>query len=286
MSGQKRKNPNHPLRRAVRRYAKNKAAVVCLFLFLLILLACLAAPLVTSQDPEAMHLDIVKAPPSREHLMGTDIVGRDLFARMLYGGRLTFGICFTAIGLSLFGLVLGVLAGYFGGRVDMLISRINDALASIPIFLLAVFIEMCLPSGQGNYKYAIALALMPPLVRLSRTLVMEIMDSEYIEAARALGVKNRRIAAGHVLRNISGPLIVQVFSNLSEAILTCTIMGYLGLGVRMPRVEWGTIVKEGLQSILGAPLQIVMPCLVVFLCVLSINVVGSGLRDALAREER
>ena len=286
MSGQKRENPNHPLRRAIRRYRKNKAAMVCLCLFLLILLACLAAPLVTSQDPEAMHLDNVKALPSWEHPMGTDIYGRDLFSRMLYGGRLTFGICFTAIGLSLFGLVLGVLAGYYGGRVDQLISRANDALASIPTFLLAVFIEMCLPSGQGNYKYAIALALMPPLVRLSRTLVMEILDSEYIEAARALGVKSLRIAAGHVLRNISGPLIVQVFSNLSDAILTCTIMGYLGLGVRMPRVEWGTIVKEGLQSILSAPLQIVLPCLVVFVCVLSINVVGNGLRDAVAKEER
>ena len=286
MSVHKRANPNHPLRRAIRRYRKNKAAMVCLCLFLLILLACLVAPLVTSQDPEAMHLDNVKALHSWGHPMGTDIYGRDLFSRMLYGGRLTFGICFTAIGLSLFGLVLGVLAGYYGGRVDQLISRANDALASIPTFLLAVFIEMCLPSGQGNYKYAIALALMPPLVRLSRTLVMEILDSEYIEAARALGVKNLRIAAGHVLRNISGPLIVQVFSNLSDAILTCTIMGYLGLGVRMPRVEWGTIVKEGLQSILGAPLQIVMPCLVVFICVLSINVIGNGLRDAVAREER
>ena len=286
MSGQKRKNPNHPLRRAARRYCKNKAAMVCLLLFLLILGACLAAPLVTSRDPEAMDLSIVKAPPSAEHPLGTDILGRDLFARMLYGGRLTFGICFTAIGLSLFGIVLGVLAGYFGGKADQIISRVNDALASIPIFLLAVFIEMCLPSGQGNYKYAIALALMPPLVRLSRTLVMEVLDSEYIEAARALGVKDFRIAAGHVLRNISGPLIVQVFSNLSEAILTCTIMGYLGLGVRMPKVEWGTIVKEGLQSILSAPLQIVMPCLVVFVCVLSINVVGNGLRDAAAKEER
>ena len=286
MNGQKRKNPNSPLRRAVRRFCRNRAAMICLILFLLILTACLAAPLVTSRDPEAMDLSIVKEPPSWEHPLGTDILGRDLFARMLYGGRLTFGICFTAIGLSLFGLVLGVLAGYYGGKVDMIISRVNDALASIPIFLLAVFIEMCLPSGQGNYKYAIALALMPPLVRLSRTLVMEVLDSEYIEAARALGVKNTRIAAGHVLRNISGPLIVQVTSNLSEAILTCTIMGYLGLGVRMPKVEWGTIVKEGLQSILSAPLQIVMPCLVVFVCVLSINIVGSGLRDAAAKEER
>ena len=286
MSGKKKRNPNHPLRRMVRQFCKNRAAMVCLCLFLLIFAACLAAPLITSQDPEAMNLDLIKAVPSAEHPMGTDIFGRDLFARMLYGGRLTFSICFTAIGLSLFGLVFGVLAGYYGGLVDQIISRVSDALASIPIFLLAVFIEMCLPSGQGNYKYAIALALMPPLVRLSRTLVMEILDSEYIEAARALGVKNIRIAAGHVLRNISGPLIVQVASNLSEAILTCTIMGYLGLGVRMPRVEWGTIVKEGLQSILSAPLQIVLPCLVVFICVLSINVVGSGLRDAVAKEER
>ena len=287
MSGQKRmKNDNSPVRRMLRRYRRNKAAMVCLFLFLLIFVSCLAAPLVTGQDPEAMNMDLVKAMPSREHPMGTDFAGRDLFSRMLYGGRLTFSICFTAVGLSLFGLIFGIAAGYLGGAADMIISRVSDVLATIPTFLLAVFFELCLPSGQGNYKYAIALALMPPLIRLSRTLVMEIMDAEYIEAARALGVGKLRIAAGHVMRNISGPLIVQIFSNLSDAILTCTIMGYLGLGVHMPRVEWGTIVKEGLQSILSAPLQIVMPCLVVFICVLFINVVGSCLRDAVAREER
>lgn len=270
----------------ISRFCKNRAAVISLGVFLFILLSCLIIPLFPIRDPEKMNLSAVLAPPGSTYWMGTDLFGRDLLSRMLCGGRLTFGICFTAAGLSLSGLVLGVIAGYFGGRVDRIISRFNDAVASIPIFLLAVFIEMCLPAGQGNYKYAIAVALMPPLVRLSRNLVLDILDSEYIEAARALGVRPYRIAAGHVLRNISGPVIVQVFSNLSDAILTCTIMGYLGLGVRMPRVEWGTIVKEGFQCILRAPLQIVMPCLVIFVCVLSLNIVGNGLRDAASEEER
>ena len=166
-----------------------------------------------------------------------------------------------------------------------MISRANDALASIPTFLLAIFVEVVAGAGKGNYMYAIALALMPPLIRLTRNLVMSIMGSEYIEAARALGVKNGRIISGHVLRNIAGPVIVQLFSNFSEAILTCTIMGYLGLGVHSPRMEWGTIIKDGFGFILNAPLQIALPCLIVFICVLTLNIVGSGIRDALSGEE-
>ena len=285
MSGRE-KTVRTPVGRIAVRFFANRAALICLGIFLIILLACLIIPLFPIRDPEKMNMEALLQAPNGTYWMGTDIYGRDLLSRMLHGGRLTFNICFTAAGLSLFGLVLGVAAGFFGGRIDRVISRFNDAVASIPIFLLAVFIEMCLPAGQGNYKYAIAVALMPPLVRLSRNLVLEILDSEYIEAARALGVSPVRIAAGHVLRNISGPVIVQVFTNLSDAILTCTIMGYLGLGVRMPRVEWGTIVKEGFQCILRAPLQIVLPCLVIFACVLSLNVVGNALRDAVAKEER
>ena len=275
-----------PLKRTAKRFASNKMALLCLAVFLFLFLSCMFAPLLTHYDPAAMSFHELSQRPNSVHLLGTDHTGRDLYSRLLYGGRTTFRICFIAVVLSSLGLVFGLAAGYYGGRTDQIISRVNDALASIPTFLLAIFVEITMPSGRGNYQYAIALALMPPLVRLSRNLVMNIMGSEYIEAARALGVTNAKIIAGHVLRNISGPVIVQIFSNLSEAILTCTIMGYLGLGIMSPRVEWGSVVKDAFPYILSNPIQITIPCLVVFICVLSLNVVGSGLRDAVSKEEK
>ncbi len=286
MSTEKASKPSSPARRALKRFAKNRLALFCLAVFLLILVVCLLAPLFTSENPAELNLGNTKQNPSLAHPMGTDILGRDILARMLYGGRTTFRICFVAMLLSsAFGLFFGLLSGFFGGTLDQMISRANDGLASIPTFLLAIFVEVVTGAGKGNYMYAIALALTPPLIRLTRNLVMSIMGSEYIEAARALGVKNSRIISGHVLRNIAGPVIVQIFSNFSEAILTCTIMGYLGLGVHSPRVEWGTIIKDGFGFILNAPLQIALPCLVVFICVLTLNIVGSGIRDALSEEE-
>ena len=285
-SSKSSKKLNTPARRTLKRFVGNRLALFCLVLFILILLGCIFAPLFTNESPTELNLGNTRQAPSMAHPMGTDVLGRDILARMLYGGRTTFRICSIAVLLSsVFGLLFGLLSGFFGGRLDLAISRVNDALASIPTFLLAIFVEVMTGSGKGNYMYAIALALTPPLVRLTRNLVMSIMGSEYIEAARALGVKNSRIITGHVLRNIAGPVIVQLFANFSEAILTCTIMGYLGLGVHSPRMEWGTVIKDGFGSILSAPLQIAMPCLIVFICVLSLNIVGSGVRDALSGEE-
>ena len=272
---------------AADRFVHDWAAMLGLVLAVLIIVLCLAAPLLTDQDPAKLDVEARYQAPSAEHILGTDRLGRDMFARLLYGGRETLKITFSAMVLALiFGGAIGIAAGVFGGTADLLILRLVDALAAVPMLLLSIVIEFLFGFGKGYFKYAVALSLVPPLVRLLRPLVRGVMQSEYAEAARALGVKRPEMVAKHVLPNVAAPVLIYASNTAAEAMLACTIMGYIGLGINPPLPEWGQMVAQGYLTLTTSPHVILTPCIAVMMCVLSFNLVGNGLRDALRAGRR
>lgn len=270
-----------PWRTAARRFCGNPTAAAALVILTVIIVMCLLSPVLTTYDQFDIDLHNTCAPPSREHILGTDILGRDLFSRMLFGGRTTLRITICSLILAAAaGTVLGLVSGYFGGKADMLIMRLADALASIPAVLLAIVVECALGWGRGNYMYAMALSFTPPITRLLRTSVMNIMGSEYIEAARALGVGSFGIIRRHILRNVISPLLIHLSGTAAEALLMCTVLGYISLGVTPPQPEWGLMVNIGYSRLYTSPHVALIPCFAVIICALCMNLIGNGLRDA------
>jgi peptide/nickel transport system permease protein len=269
-------------RDALRRFSGNRIAVLCLAIFLTICISCALAPHLTKYDYSSIDAYNGLAKPSLTHLLGTDNLGRDLLARILYGGRMTLRIAFTSTVIALLlGSVIGLAAGYFGGWADFFISPVLDILAAIPVILLALVFEAMLSWGNGNFMYAIAIAAIPQFARLIRVCVISIMGSEYIEAARALGVGHLGVIFRHIVHNAAPALIVRFTSALAEAMLTCTVLGYLSIGVNPPTPEWGNIVYMSKNFIRLAPQLMIIPCAVISLTVISISLVGDGLRDAM-----
>ena len=266
----------------LRQLCGNKAAVAGLAVFLAICLSCALAPLLTTWDYAEISVDHIKEPPSAVHLFGTDYLGRDVFTRMLYGGRLTLRIAFLATAMAATaGSLIGLLAGYFGGRVDMALSPALDVVASVPVILLVIVTEAVFGWGRGYFMYAMAVAAVPQFARLARATVMQVMGREYIEAARALGLGHAGILLRHVLHNAVSPLIIRFTGGFAEALLTCTIVGYLGIGINPPTPEWGVIVYNVKDQMRNSPTTMIIPCAVIALCVISISLFGDGLRDAL-----
>lgn len=273
------KNPRHD---AFRRFMKDIPAVVSAVVLISIVLCCLIMPIFYTQSPTKIHVDLVKSGPVPGHPMGMDSMGRDFLARMLHGGRVTLRLAFSAVlYAAVIGTVLGILSGYFGGLFDMIVMRITDALAAIPTILLITVIECALGWGQGYFRYAMALSFLPPFIKVLRASVMEIMSSEYIEAARALGVRNFGIIRRHVLRNVLSPLIVQLSNTAAESFTLCTIVGYLGIGVNPPTPEWGRLVQGGFNFFRNVTWVSLAPGLTIIVMVLCLNLIGNGLRDAL-----
>ena len=269
-------------RESLERFVHNPVAVVSLVLLVIIIAACIAAPLLSPYSYSEMDIAGRYAPLSWEHPFGTDGLGRDLFSRVLYGGRVTFNITFTALlTAALAGTFLGIAAGVFGGAFDSIVLRIMDGLSAIPTLFLAVMVETALGFGVGNYKYAIALSLIPPFVRLLRPMVISILSSEYVEAARALGVGKTEIILRHVIPNITAPILIHFSNTAAEALLTCTILGYVGIGVNPPMPEWGELVAYGYNYIRSQANVSLIPCFVVAITALAMNLLGNGLRDAL-----
>lgn len=269
-------------REAWRRLCKNRIAVVSLVIFSLICISCIAAPFLTNWEYDDINMDSLHEGPSWEHPFGTDILGRDLLSRILYGGRATLRISFTAVAVSVIaGGIVGIACGFFGGVFDIIVMRVVDAVAAIPTIIMAIVVECALGFGVGNYMYAMAIALIPPFVRLIRTSVMTVMSSEYIEAAHALGVGNFKIILRHVIPNVTAPVLIHISNTAAESILMCTIIGYIGIGIFPPKPEWGALVAYGYNSLRAYPHIALVPCIAVMLCVLSLNLLGNGLRDAL-----
>src|SRR6184192_1886836 len=268
----------HPLRRLLRRrFAAFGLAVIALFFAL-----ALFAPLVAPYDPLATSWGAIRKPPSLEHWFGTDDIGRDVASRVIFGARasLLAGVVSVLISLSI-GIPIGLLAGYAGGKVDMLISRVTDAVLACPFLILAIALAAFLGPSLTNAMIAIGISATPVFVRLTRGQVLAAKAEDYVEAARALGNPHWRIALRHIFPNIVAPLIVQATLAIAAAVIAEASLSFLGLGQQPPAPSWGSMLNTARNYIDNAPWMAVWPGLSIFLLVLSFNLLGDGLRDAL-----
>jgi len=265
-----------------RTFLRNRAAVVGLVILVVFILAAILAPLLTPYNPSQQDLAMVLQPPSAAHWLGTDGSGRDLLARIMFGGQYTLIIGLLAVTLAvLVGVPLGLISGYLGGWCDMIIQRVTDIMLSFNTFLLALALVAVLGVGPTSVIIAVGIGVIPQFIRLTRGVALSLKQRVYIEAAESFGASRASILWRHLLRNAVSSIIVYATLNIGVAILVAAGLGFLGLGVQPPAAEWGTMLSEGSQYIFSAPYVSAFPGLAVFLVVLGFNLAGDGLRDAL-----
>ncbi len=271
-----------PARRALRRLVKRKGAVAGLVVITAFILLALFAPLIVPYDPIATSWSLVRKPPSALHWFGTDDLGRDILARVIFGARASLMAGAISVGIALcIGVPLGLLSGYRGGFVDALISRITDAMLACPFLILAIALAAFLGPSLGNAMIAIGISATPIFIRLTRGQVMSVKVEDYVEAARAMGNPPWRIALFHILPNIMPALLVQATLSIAAAIIAEAALSFLGLGQQPPAPSWGSMLNAAQRFLTNAPWMALWPGLAIFLVVLSLNLVGDGLRDAL-----
>jgi peptide/nickel transport system permease protein len=276
-----------PARRAWRRLLARKGAVVGLVIIAVFILLALFAPLITPYDPIATSWTLVRKPPSALHWFGTDDLGRDILTRVIYGARASLTAGAISVGIALgVGVPFGLLSGYRGGFLDALISRITDAMLACPFLILAIALAAFLGPSLGNAMIAIGVSTTPIFVRLTRGQVMNVKVEDYVEAARAMGNPRWRIALFHILPNIMPALLVQATLSIAAAIIAEAALSFLGLGQQPPSPSWGSMLNAAQRFLTNAPWMALWPGLAIFLVVLSFNLVGDGLRDALDPRER
>ncbi|MFE4713055.1 MULTISPECIES: nickel transporter permease [Paenibacillus] len=276
------KEASGPWRDAWRAFRKNKTAMLGLGIILFFVMIALLAPWIAPYDYKEQELVNRLKPPSAQHWLGTDDLGRDLFSRLIYGARISLWVgFFSVIGSMIAGTILGVLAGFYGKWIDMLISRMFDILLAFPSILLAIAIVAILGPSLQNALYAIAIVNIPTYGRLVRAKVLSLRTEEYITAARAIGMKDSRILITHILPNSLTPIIVQGTLGIAHAIIEAAALGFLGLGAQPPDPEWGKILSDSRQFIQKAPWTVIFPGLSIMLTVLGFNLIGDGLRDVL-----
>ena len=271
-----------PWRRGLRRLLRRRTAAVGLVIVLAMVALAVLAPWIAPFDPLATSFTLVRKAPSGAHWFGTDEVGRDLLSRVLWGGRasLAAGVISVSIALGL-GLPFGMLAGYAGGVLDAIVSRITDAMLAVPFLILAIALAAFLGPSLGNAMIAIGITATPIFVRLARGQVMNVRAEEYVEAARAVGNPPVRILLRHVLPNILPPMIVQATLAIAAAIIAEASLSFLGLGQQPPAPSWGSMLNTAQRFLTQAPWMAVFPGVAIFLTVFAFNLVGDGLRDAL-----
>lgn len=271
-----------PWRDSFRQLRKNHFAMAGLLIILFFIILGLVAPLLTTYSYADQNLAQRLQPPSSEHWMGTDDLGRDIFTRIAYGARVSLQVGFFAVtGALVFGTFLGIIAGYFGRWVEMIISRMFDILLAFPSILLAIAIVAILGASLQNALIAIAIINIPIFGRIVRSKVISLREEEYILAAKAQGMKNGRIISHHILPNSITPIIVQATLGFGTAILEAAALGFLGLGAQPPTPEWGQMLASSREFIQLAPWTLIMPGVSIMLVVLGFNLIGDGLRDAL-----
>ena len=261
---------------------KSPGAKVGTALFALIILACVCAPLIAPYGPNDMDLENMYATPSAAHLLGTDGLGRDQLSRLLYGGRYSLSLGLSASLFGAFaGVFLGSIAGYFGGKTETLIMRLMDIWSSLPGMLLCILISATLGAGFFNTVLALSIGEVPVGVRLIRGQILKERAKEYLEAAEAINCSKFSIMFRHLLPNVIQPVLVNVTMGIGMVITMAAALSYIGLGVQPPTPEWGALLSAGRLHILNYPHLIMFPGLVIAITVLSINLMGDGLRDAL-----
>lgn len=250
-------------------------------ILLVVVLAAVFAPLLTSNDPEQAQSGARLLSPSMDNWLGTDELGRDILSRILYGGRISLTIGFLAVGLGLaIGGTLGLLAAYFS-KVDNVIMRLMDVLLSLPGILLAIAIVAALGPGVYEVMIAVGIGSIPVFARITRSSVLGVRAEVYVEAAQAVGASDWRIIGTHILPNSFAPVLVYATLQLATAILSASILSFLGLGPQPPTPEWGAMVAAGRRYMTDTPHVVLVPGFAIFIVILCFNVLGDGLRDAL-----
>lgn len=276
-----------PARRAFRRLLRRKGAVVGLVIVVLFLLAAILAPLIAPYDPTEANWGAIRGAPSMANLFGGDELGRDVLSRVIFGARasLLAGVLSVAIALGL-GIPIGLLSGYAGGLIDGILMRITDAMLAVPFLILAIALAAFLGPSLTNAMIAIGISATPIFVRLTRAQVQAVRVEDYIEAARAVGNSPLRIAFRHILPNIWPALMVQATLTIAAAIIAEASLSFLGLGQQPPAPSWGSMLNAAKDFLTQAPWMAIYPGISIFVIVLSFNLLGDGLRDALDPRHR
>ncbi len=284
-------------RDVAKRLLRHPTGLLGMAIIVLFILSAIFAPLLRSGDPLRSNLSTRNIPPTLvmspsdletrglargDFPLGTDAQGRDLLRRVLYGGRISLRVGLLAVAMAMFaGTILGLLGGYFGGRVDMFVVWLVDILLAFPGILLAISIVAVLGPSLTNALIAISITQIPIYTRIVRSATMSLRESEYVQAARALGSGAPRIVFGHILPNSLSPLLVQITMSTGTAILDVAALGFLGLGAQPPAAEWGVMISDGYNRFREAPWLSIAPGLAIFLSVIGFNLLGDAARDAL-----
>jgi peptide/nickel transport system permease protein len=276
-----------PWRRAWLRLRRRHGALVGLAVVVLFIVLAVFAPWIAPQDPIAASWAAIRKAPSAQYWLGTDEIGRDVLSRVIWGTRasLLAGVVSVSISL-LIGVPLGMAAGFLGGAVDAIISRITDAFLACPFLILAIALAAFLGPSLTNAMIAIGVSAAPIFVRLARGQVLSVKVEDYVEAARAVGNSPLRIALRHILPNITAPLIVQATLAIAAAVIAEASLSFLGLGQQPPAPSWGSMLNTAKNYIDNSPWMAISPGVAIFLLVLSFNLLGDGLRDALDPRQR
>lgn len=276
------KHKNRQFAAVIRRLKRNPSAMIGFFIAVLLALIAIFAPLIAPYTPDKVDLFNTRKPPSAEHLFGTDELGRDVFSRVIYGSRfsLSIGVLAVLLGTSI-GMTLGSITGYFGGIVDDIVMRFLDILQSIPGVLLTITISVVLGPGFLNSVLALSVGGIPMACRLTRASILSIRNQEYLEAATAINASTSRIILKHVLPNSFAPILVSATMMVGNIIMGAAMLSFIGLGVQPPTPEWGSMISGGRSLIRSCPWMVTFPGIFIMLAVLSLNMFGDGLRDAL-----
>lgn len=266
---------------------ENKAAVAGMIIILFLVFLAVFAKFIAPYDPNYADLSINKQPPSMAHWFGTDEQGRDILSRVIDGTKVSLSVGVVAVIFALtIGTVLGAVAGYKGGKTDMIIMRFMDIMMSIPDILLAITFMAALGRGIDKAVIAIGLVTVPEYARIVRGSILSIKESEYVQAAKVIGNNDVRIVFKHILPNVLSPIIVRATLGISTAVLNTAALGFLGLGVQPPAAEWGDMLGRARVFIFEAPYMLIFPGIAITITVLAFNLLGDGLRDAFDPKSR
>jgi peptide/nickel transport system permease protein len=269
------------VRRFFRVFLRRGLVVFGLIILIIFLITAAFGPLFSPYNPVAQNLRETLANPSSKHLLGTDFLGRDTLSRLIYGARMSLMVGVVALGIAaIIGITVGLLAGFYGSWVNMILMRIVDAIMSFPMILLALLLAGLLGGGLVNVMIALGIALIPAYARLMCGQVLAIRETDYIMASKSFGSGNSRIMFRHILPNAMPPLIVLITMQIGVAILAEAGLSYLGVGISPPTASWGAMVNDGFQYLMTNPLLSFVPGLAIMIVVFAFNMVGDGLRDA------
>lgn len=278
----KSKHKSSPWRDVGRRLIKNKSAMLGLIIVLILIIVACFPDFFAPEGMDDQNYANQFLPPSLEHLMGTDNLGRDIFSRIIYGAQVSMKVGLISVSLAcITGGLLGALAAYYGGWIDNVIMRAMDILLAIPSILLSISISAALGPGLFNMMIAIGLGNVPAYARIVRAAIMTVKEQEFVEAGRAIGASTGRLIFSHMLPNAMAPIIVQATLGVASAILSAASLSFLGLGIQPPTAEWGSMLSGGRQYIRDAWWIVTFPGLTIMVTIFALNLLGDGLRDAL-----